>query len=137
MLIPEENHLFILCEDNMTMDLLPELAKACDFINKHLESGAVLIHCNRGVSRSATVMMAYLMQSQKQDVDTTLAYVKEKRRIRPNENFMEQLEVWEATEGNIWAESGVPKKEYAEYLEKRKKRLEEAGLTGDEPIGSL
>jgi dual specificity phosphatase 12 len=47
------------------------------------------------------------------DLDTALAFVKEKRKIRPNKNFMEQLEVWGKVEGNIWSAPDVPKPEYA------------------------
>ena len=32
------------------------------FIDEHLESGNVLIHCFAGVSRSATILAAYLMR---------------------------------------------------------------------------
>jgi protein-tyrosine phosphatase len=134
-IIIDGNHLFLYCDDSMTMDLLVELARICDFIRQHLNPGRVLIHCNQGVSRSATAMIAYLMHENQYNLDTALALVKEKRKIRPNKNFMEQLEVWGKVEGNIWSAPDVPKPEYAAYLEKRKERLKEAGLTGDEPIG--
>ncbi|KAF1953082.1 phosphatases II [Byssothecium circinans] len=134
-IIVEGNHLFIPCEDSMTMNLLPELANICDFIKKHLDSGSVLVHCDRGVSRSVTALIAYLMQTHQYDLAAALAFVGEKRKIRPNNNFKEQLEVWGAVGGNIWAAPGVPKAEYAAYLANRKKRLQEAGLTGNEPIG--
>ncbi|KAL5330320.1 hypothetical protein ACEPPN_003847 [Leptodophora sp. 'Broadleaf-Isolate-01'] len=134
-IIPEGNHLFRRCEDSMTQDLLPELAEICDFIKQRLDSGSgsVLVHCDRGVSRSATAMIAYLMQTYQYDLAT--AFVGGKRRIKPNENFKEQLEVWGAVRGNVWAAQGVPKPEYAVYLAKRAKRLQEAGLTGNEPVG--
>lgn len=80
-------------------------------------------------------MIAYLMKTYQYDLATALASVKERRRIKPNENFIEQLEVWRAVEGNVWAAPGVPKPEYVVYLVKRAKRLQEAGLTGNEPIG--
>jgi protein-tyrosine phosphatase len=134
-IIPEGNHLFIQCEDSMTQDLLPELAGICDFIKQRMDSGSVLVHCDRGVSRSATAVIAYLIQTYQYDLATALAFVREKRKIKPNDNFKEQLEVWGAVAGNTWAAPGVPKAEYAGYLAKRTKRLQEAGLTGNEPIG--
>lgn len=134
-MIPESNHLFKECEDSMTQNLLPWLADIYDFIEQHLRSGPVLVHCDRGVSRSATVVIAYLMKAHHYDLATALAFVKGKRKIRPNDNFKEQLEVWGAVRGNIWAAADVPKAEYEAYLAKRAKRLEEAGLTGNEPIG--
>ncbi|KAF2468349.1 uncharacterized protein BDR25DRAFT_305042 [Lindgomyces ingoldianus] len=124
-IIPEGNHLFIKCGDSMTQDLLPELANICDFINPRLDSGSVLVHCDRGVSRSATAC----------DLATALAFVGEKRKIKPNDNFKEQLEVWGAVRGNVWAAPGVPKAEYAVYLAKRTKRLQEARMTRNKPIG--
>jgi dual specificity phosphatase 12 len=75
------------------------------------------------------------MQTDQYDLATGLAFVKEKRNIRPNENFKEQLKVWGASGGNVWTAPGVPKPEYAAYLAKRKKRLQEKGLTGNEPVG--
>jgi protein-tyrosine phosphatase len=134
-IIPEGNHLFRKCEDSMTQDLLPELADICDLIKQRLDSGSVLVHCDRGVSRSATAVIAYLMQTYQYDLATALAFVGGKRRIKLNENFKEQLEVWGAAGGNVWAARGVPKPEYAVYLAKRTKRLQEAGLTGNEPVG--
>ena len=134
-IIPEGIHLFKMCEDSMTQDLMPELADICDFIKQRLGSGSVLVHCDRGVSRSATAMIAYLMQTYQYDLASGLAFVGGKRRIKVNENFKEQLEVWGAVGGNIWAAPGVPKPEYAIYLAKRTKRLHEAGLTGNEPVG--
>ncbi|KAF2469253.1 phosphatases II [Lindgomyces ingoldianus] len=134
-IIPKGNHLFIKCEDSMTQDLLPELADICDFINQRLDSGSVLVHCDRGVSRSATAVIAYIMQTYQYDLAAALAFVGEKRKIKPNDNFKEQLEVWGAVGGNVWVAPGVPKAEYAVYLAKRTKRLQEAGMTGNEPIG--
>ena len=75
------------------------------------------------------------MQTYQYDLATALALVEGKRRIKPNKNFKEQLEVWGAVGGNFWAAQGVPKPEYAVYLAKRTKRLQEAGLTGNEPVG--
>ncbi|KAK0125629.1 hypothetical protein ONS95_000362 [Cadophora gregata] len=119
------------------LDLLPELAEICEFIKQRLESGSgsVLVHCDRGVSRSATAIISYLMQTYQYDLATALDFVGGKRKIKPNANFKEQLEVWGAVEGNIWESTGVPKPEYAAYLAKRSERLKERGLTGNEPLG--
>lgn len=57
--------------------------------------------------------------------------------MKPNANSMEQFRVCESVEYEIWEDEGkmVPKEAYAEYLRGRTKRLDEQGLTGDEPIG--
>lgn len=95
------------------------------------------VHCDRGVSRSARVLIAYLMRTYRWSFNDAFASVAEKRRIKPNENFKEQLQVWEAVGCEIWGDSEgkIPKAEYAAYLGKRAKRLQECGFTGDEPIG--
>lgn len=141
-IIHEGSHLFIPCNDSMTHDLLPELAGICNFIHSHRNSepsnvSNVLVHCDKGVSRSATVLIAYLMRTYRWSFNVALAFVAEKRRIKPNENFKEQLQVWESVGYEICADSEgrIPKAEYAAYLTKRAKRLQERGLTGDEPIG--
>ena len=97
----------------------------------------VLVHCDRGMSRSATALIAYLMRTHRLCFSDALASVKEKRHIKPNQNFKEQLQVWEAVGYEIWEdfEGRIPKAEYAAYLAKRAIRLEERGLTGNEPIG--
>ncbi|KAK3935934.1 protein-tyrosine phosphatase-like protein [Diplogelasinospora grovesii] len=101
------------------------------------DNSSVLLHCDKGVSRSPTALIAYLMRTHGWSFNTALAFVQVKRRIRPNENFKEQLQVWEAVKYEIWehSEGRTPKAEYAAYLERRAKRLQERGLTGDEPIG--
>ncbi|OBT65939.1 hypothetical protein VE03_03227 [Pseudogymnoascus sp. 23342-1-I1] len=97
----------------------------------------VLIHCEKGYSRSPMVLIAYLMRRRREGLDMVVQDVRGKRRMKPNDNFMEQLRVWESVEYEIWEDEGktVPKEAYAEYLKGRKERLEEQGLTGDEPIG--
>jgi protein-tyrosine phosphatase len=132
-IIVEGNHLFVKCEDSMTQDLLPQLAGICDFIQTHLDldSGVVLVHCDQGVSRSVTAMIAHLMQTGEYDFATALAFVGGKRRVRPNPNFKEQLKVWGAVRGDVWAAPGVPKPEYAVYLAKRAERLQQAGLAAN------
>ncbi len=137
-IIPDNNHLFIPCKDSTTQDLLPSLAAICDFIDHHIQFGSVLIHCDQGISRSPTIIIAYLIRNRRFNFDETLVFISEKRKIKPNDNFKEQLRVWEAVQYNIWADEDeeipTPKVEYAAYLAKRAERLQEAGLTGDEPI---
>eukprot|EP00042_Codosiga_hollandica_P037269 m.291546 g.291546 ORF g.291546 m.291546 type:complete len:90 (-) comp55099_c0_seq3:50-319(-) len=53
---------------------------------------AVLVHCNAGVSRSVTVVLAYLMRKQGFALDDALALVKDKRPCaQPNSGFLAQL----------------------------------------------
>lgn len=67
--------------------------EAIEFIEKvKAEQGRVYIHCVQGVSRSATVVLAYLMFTQKMSYQDAFNFVKERRGIiSPNLGFMVQL----------------------------------------------
>ena len=54
----------------------------------------VLIHCQMGISRSPTVVIAYLMRKTGRPLHEIMGEVKLKRKIKPNPNLMEQLKVW-------------------------------------------
>lgn len=161
-LVPKERHLFVPCLDSSTMDVLALMSDVCDFIGKHLHTpifpllpeegaqndshngigeetpstGNVLVHCKVGVSRSGTFVLAYLMRKRHDDLDSVLNEVKEKRNIRPNYNFLEQLKVWEVVEYQVWKDPirNIPKEPYRAYLNRRAARLATKGLTGNEPI---
>lgn len=55
-------------------------------------SETVLVHCGMGISRSATVVIAYLMYSERMYLDAALQFVLSKRLcIFPNDGFIIQL----------------------------------------------
>ena len=49
----------------------------------------MLVHCANGVSRSATVVIAYVMSKLKMGREEALGYVRERRYVNPNKGFME------------------------------------------------
>ena len=56
----------------------------------------ILVHCMAGASRSATIVIAYLMWIQKMKYDDALNFVKSKRLIvYPNDGFQKQLQIFE------------------------------------------
>ena len=56
----------------------------------------VFIHCAEGESRSATIVIAYLMWNKKMTFDKAYNFVKSKRsRIYPNFGFRQQLQLFE------------------------------------------
>jgi dual specificity MAP kinase phosphatase len=56
----------------------------------------VLVHCHAGVSRSATIVCAYLMKKNNWSMDQALGFIKGKReRVRPNQNFLALLAQYE------------------------------------------
>nr|CAG8447705.1 10539_t:CDS:2 [Entrophospora candida] len=68
-----------------------------EFIEKAKESnGRVYVHCYAGISRSTTVVIAYLMYSCRFSLKKALNLVREKHKIvRPNSGFIRQLEKFE------------------------------------------
>uniref|UniRef100_A0A803LCC8 Uncharacterized protein n=1 Tax=Chenopodium quinoa TaxID=63459 RepID=A0A803LCC8_CHEQI len=72
-------------------------SEACDFIdNVEKTNGKVLVHCFEGRSRSATVVLAYLMQ--KKNLTLLEAWNKLKkahRRAQPNDGFAKILQDWD------------------------------------------
>lgn len=60
------------------------------------EPGAVLIHCIQGKSRSASLVIAYIMWSEKLTFDQAYEFVKSKRPlVRPNPTFERELRFYE------------------------------------------
>ncbi|GAB0138840.1 hypothetical protein EsDP_00007062 [Epichloe bromicola] len=137
-IVPEANHLYIPCLDSSTMDLLLFMSDVCDFIEEHScrDDENVLVHCRAGVSRSASIVIAYLMRKYNLSLDGALAEVKEKRKVRPNLNFIGQLRIWEAVGYQVWQDKDrkIAKREYQDFLDTRLCLLKSKGLTGDEPI---
>ncbi|XP_059357600.1 dual specificity protein phosphatase 19-like [Carassius carassius] len=56
------------------------------------QGGVVLVHCNAGVSRSASVVIGFLMSQENMSFDEAFSAVKTARpSIQPNPGFMKQL----------------------------------------------
>lgn len=83
--------------DTPTCQIIDILDECCDYIhNAVVGGGCVLVHCNAGVSRSASVVIAYLMRYYSMNYDEAFKFVKMKRSfIRPNVGFVEQLKEYE------------------------------------------
>jgi protein-tyrosine phosphatase len=68
----------------------PYLEESMKFIKKC--NGNVLVHCTAGVSRSASVVIYYLMKEKNMTYSDALYYVRNKRPIvNPNRSFVQQL----------------------------------------------
>lgn len=63
------------------------------FIHEAITTGgSVLVHCKQGVSRSTSVVIAYLMKYQAMNLSQAYQHVKRKReQANPNQNFLVQL----------------------------------------------
>nr|XP_023650887.1 dual specificity protein phosphatase 10-like [Paramormyrops kingsleyae] len=63
-----------------------------DFEEAHQRGRGVLVHCQAGVSRSATIVIAYLMKHTRMTMMDAYKYVRGRRPVvSPNLNFMGQL----------------------------------------------
>jgi dual specificity protein phosphatase 1 len=93
---PEQNLRYhrLPIHDSLNQDLIPFLPDAIQFIQDgHQQRGvATLVHCNAGVSRSASVCIAYLMKKKGMTFDEAYRFIKDRRKnIFPNSNFKNQL----------------------------------------------
>ncbi|KAJ5950397.1 dual specificity phosphatase Yvh1 [Penicillium vulpinum] len=159
--IPEHRHRWVQCADSSTQDLLAYMSDICDFIDQMVSpalsslsslpvdhkyttndeprgtpSEAILIHCDLGISRSPTIIIAYLMRKLRIQRVDILNFVQSKQKVKPSPNLTRQLEVWEETGYQVWENEDrtIPKAPYKVFLEDRAALLKKKGLTGNEPL---
>ncbi|XP_075995233.1 dual specificity protein phosphatase 8 isoform X1 [Genypterus blacodes] len=91
--ISESHFMRIPVNDNYCEKLLPWLEKTNEFIDKAKVSNCrVIVHCLAGISRSATIAIAYIMKTMGLSSDDAYRFVKDRRpSISPNFNFLGQL----------------------------------------------
>lgn len=89
----ELEYLRLTVEDSLAADIRACFSPAIDFIDSVKQSGGrVLVHCKAGISRSATICLAYLMHTQRVRLNEAFDFVKQRRHvISPNLAFMGQL----------------------------------------------
>ncbi|KAK3936838.1 protein-tyrosine phosphatase-like protein [Diplogelasinospora grovesii] len=142
-LIPNDARLYIQCQDEASFDFLSHFDEICDFIEKHtktpemteeildaterlapgkfderlLKPKNVLVHCQMGISRSTTAVIAYLMKKRRQSYLTVYQDVKSLRiQSEPRWAFVHQLRLWEKLDYELYKD-GKKKEEYVKYLE--------------------
>lgn len=83
--------------DSWTDNIIDYFDTTHKFIDEHLNRGEnVLVHCFAGISRSATIVISYLMKKNKLNYKKAYKIVKTKRnKIEPNLSFIGQLFVYE------------------------------------------
>ncbi|KAI0087434.1 protein-tyrosine phosphatase-like protein [Irpex rosettiformis] len=90
------NQLQIDLIDTDDEDILKHLVTCVTFVQAELDKGrGVLVHCVAGISRSASIVAAYLMYSHNLTLTDALNLIRESRPdIDPNPGFLKQLEIF-------------------------------------------
>mmetsp|Transcript_57752 Transcript_57752/g.65912 ORF Transcript_57752/g.65912 Transcript_57752/m.65912 type:complete len:154 (+) Transcript_57752:80-541(+) len=88
-------------DDDLGSDIKACFEECNEFIESVVNEGKiVLVHCLGGVSRSATVVMAYLMHSRRWKFEKALEFVRASRKAAgPNPNFERQIRAYEVELG--------------------------------------
>lgn len=89
----EAEKLSIEIADIRQADISKHFQEVCDFIEK--DSKNTLVHCKMGVSRSVSLVVAYLILKKKYTYDQAIKHIEEKRNsaiyTHPNTGFMKVL----------------------------------------------
>jgi hypothetical protein len=87
------NYFHVDVGDTANDDISKYFVPACEFIEEGRKSGqCVLVHCTFGMSRSTSIVLAYMIRHQGMSLSQALTHVKERRPVTsPNPGFMKQL----------------------------------------------
>lgn len=100
----ELKELYTTRHKNVTYFIISAKDKSCEYLYLHFEKAAnfiencinnntnVLVHCLAGVSRSPTIVAAYLIIKRKMTVEEAISYIQLNKSIRPNNGFLRQLQ---------------------------------------------
>ena len=84
--------------DSEDEDILNDFEIIYNFIEEGREKGGILIHCYGAISRSPTIIIAYLIKKLKIPLEEAYNIVKSiKSDINPNEGFISKLKDFEKT----------------------------------------
>jgi len=97
---PELLYLKVPVIDKPTADIAKHFDRAIDFIDTAVKKKqGVLIHCVYGISRSSTLVCAYLVRKHGMSVKAAIEHVKKRRpQAEPNSGFLIQLEAMKSRE---------------------------------------
>ena len=102
----------VLAKDNLDFPLNNYFKECLTFIHKYRSQNKnVLVHCGAGISRSATIVLAYLIQHLDLSLDDAFVLVQQKRpRACPNSGFWDQLVEFEKTNRGLGRLQALDKK---------------------------
>ncbi|KAJ3123391.1 hypothetical protein HK098_001935 [Nowakowskiella sp. JEL0407] len=105
---PDEFEYFpVTLTDEESSNIFKYLPQTCEFIENSVKNGKnVLVHCEAGVSRSATIITAYLMKSRDLSVNEALSELRKVHpRASPNRSFFAQLALFSCMNCSIDAKN--------------------------------
>ncbi|RZC39489.1 DSPc domain containing protein [Asbolus verrucosus] len=86
------NYLGVPGHDRPSWNISVYFEEAAKFIDQAIKGGGkVLVHCVVGISRSATLVIAYLMIYKGMNAAEALVYTFKRRRVYPNPGFLNHL----------------------------------------------
>lgn len=81
---------YVQIQDSLDANILPHIDSSIRFLKKC--DGNVLVHCSAGVSRSVSIVVAYLMKEKNMSYIKAIDYVRKRRPVaNPNYSFVQQL----------------------------------------------
>ena len=91
------DYYYISLADHPDENISEHFERVNEFILRNITAGKnVLVHCRAGISRSATLVIAYLMSRFDMPLRFAFAYVRARRpQIRPNFGFVAQLQAYD------------------------------------------
>ena len=93
----EFNYRQLSIKDHEDEDIRAHFESSYNFIEEAIANKEkILVHCYAGISRSTTILAAYLIRKHKKPLNEVLDMIKEKRNtVRPNAGFLRQLVEYE------------------------------------------
>lgn len=86
------DHMVIAVEDRPESNLQPHFQAVCNLIEKHRQlGGKTLVFCAQGISRSATLVLAYLISCKNLSLLDAFNFLRKRRCVCPNVGFFRQL----------------------------------------------
>jgi protein-tyrosine phosphatase len=81
---------YVQIQDSLDANILPHIDSSIRFLKKC--DGNVLVHCSAGISRSVSIVVAYLMKEKNVSYDNAIDYIRKRLPIaNPNYSFVKQL----------------------------------------------
>ncbi|KAI8092178.1 protein-tyrosine phosphatase-like protein [Gilbertella persicaria] len=118
-------HKIIRITDNPEANIIQYFPETVEFISHAVDKNEnILVHCLAGVSRSPTVVTAYLMATQKLRYKEALAKIRQSRPfVNPNPGFIRQLKLFQDMDYTFDSQ-------HSAYLEYKKQHPIDAGHVG-------